>query len=666
MVIAGVTDYSPMRAGAASVVLERPSSASGARTKATGSPPLSVPPPGLVAAEKTPPLESARPLVVNGVEQSAPRVAPPAPPVAPAPPVLHVPAVPLAASAPAGEVAAHLAPVPGVPDAPAGAVPGVPALASASSSLAVSATTGGPPSVVALPSADQSPPVPPPAAPVVPPSRPPSPDRRLSRPHSPAPQQERETSRRRRNSPRCYQQQAQWPTHPGGSGGWRGPPGRGGGGWYRPPVTLADLQREVSREVSRAVPAEKTPPLESARPLVVNGVEPSAPRVAPPAPPVAPAPPVLHVPAVPLAASAPAGEVAAHPAPSLAVSATTGGPPSVVALPSADQSPPVPPPAAPVVPPSRPPSPDRRLSRPHSPAPQQERETSRRRRNSPRCYQQQAQWPTHPGGSGGWRGPPGRGGGGRYRPPVTLADLQREVSREVSRAVRQGRAAPSQSSSRQASPEPVAPRSPVHPVAPPPAVAPLPLVPAPSVPSPSVAAPATSSRLHLPPVPPVTGVEFVAAGSGAAAALYAADESLRFLAAALLPPQTRVPETTLGQLHRLAESLHALLLIQVLAHSSLPAVPPESFRSHLHDPCLDAADQLAELLAPVLAAPAEGGAAAAGQLGEAVRALRRYLHAGSGAAAIGASTLVVRELWRSLTTDAFLSPPCRPSLLTRS
>ncbi|CAI5485177.1 unnamed protein product [Closterium sp. Yama58-4] len=212
-----------------------------------------------------------------------------------------------------------------------------------------------------------------------------------------------------------------------------------------------------------------------------------------------------------------------------------------------------------------------------------------------------------------------------------------------------GRAAPSQSSSLRAAPEHVAPRSPVPPEVPPPAAAPPPLVPAPSAPSPSVAPPAPGSRLHLPPVPPVAGVEFVAAGGGAAAAQYAADESLPFLAAALQPPQTRVPETTLGQLHRLAESLHALLLIQVLAHSSLPAVPPESFRSHLRDPCLDAADQLAVLLAPVLAAPAEGGAAAAGQLGEAVRGLRRHLHAGSGAAAIGASTLVVRELWRSLT-----------------
>ncbi|CAI5493409.1 unnamed protein product [Closterium sp. Naga37s-1] len=169
----------------------------------------------------------------------------------------------------------------------------------------------------------------------------------------------------------------------------------------------------------------------------------------------------------------------------------------------------------------------------------------------------------------------------------------------------------------------------------------------------AVSAPALGSRLHLPPVPPVAGVEFVAAGGGAAAAPYAlhvdAEEPLQFLAEALQPPQTRVPEATLGQLHRLAESLHALLLIQVLAHSSLPVIPPETFRGRQRDTCLDATDQLAVLLAPVLAAPAEGGAAAAGQLDEAVRGLRRHLRTGSGAAAIGASTLVVRELWRSLT-----------------
>ncbi|CAI5492844.1 unnamed protein product [Closterium sp. Naga37s-1] len=413
------------------------------------------------------------------------------------------------------------------------------------------------------------------------------------------------------------------------------------------------------------VDAEKTLPLVSAGPHAVNESAPSAPAVAPPAPTVAPVPPA------PVAApttAAPAGEVAVPPVPvpgapgapvvsvpgelapasassPKAASATTVGPAPMVAPPGANLMAPALPPAVPVGEPSRPPSPDRRLSRPHSPAPQQERESSRRRRNSPRRYQQQAQWPAHPGGNGGWRGPHGRGGGGRYRPLVTMADLQQEVSR----AVREERAAQSQSSSLRAAPAPVAPRPTVLPVVFPPAAPLPPPVAAPSAPSPSVAAPAPGSRLHLPPVPPVAGVEFVAAGGGAAAAQYAAVEPLQFLAEALQPPQTRVPESTLGQLHRLAKSLHALLLIQVLAHSSLPVIPLETFHDRPRETCLDAADQLAALLAPVLAAPAEGGAAAAGQLDEAVRSLRRHLRAGSGAAVIGASTLVVRELWRSLT-----------------
>ncbi|CAI5520086.1 unnamed protein product [Closterium sp. Naga37s-1] len=163
----------------------------------------------------------------------------------------------------------------------------------------------------------------------------------------------------------------------------------------------------------------------------------------------------------------------------------------------------------------------------------------------------------------------------------------------------------------------------------------------------------SGSRLHLPPVPLVAGVEFVAVGGRAVTAggpaPLAVEEPFQFLAQALQPPRARVPEATLGQLFRLAESFHALLLIQVLAHSSLPAAPPELFLDRHRDSCLDAADQLAGLLAPVLAAPAEGGVAAAGPLDEAVRGLRRHLRAGSGAAAIGASTLVVRELWRSLT-----------------
>ncbi|CAI7877303.1 unnamed protein product [Closterium sp. NIES-53] len=230
-----------------------------------------------------------------------------------------------------------------------------------------------------------------------------------------------------------------------------------------------------------------------------------------------------------------------------------------------------------------------------------------------------------------------------------MADLQREVLR----VVREERAAQSQSSSPHALPARGAPRPAALPPNPQPVAAPPPQIQALPAPSPAVSAPAPGSRLHLPPVPPVAGVEFVAAGGGSLAAPFAlpddADEPLQFLAEAPQPPQTRVPEATLGKLHRLADSLHALLLIQVLAHSSLPVIPPETFRGRQCDSCLDAADQLAVLLAPVLAAPVEGGAAAAGQLDEAVRGLRRQLRAGSGAAAIGASTLVVQELWRSLT-----------------
>ncbi|CAI7765459.1 unnamed protein product [Closterium sp. NIES-54] len=352
--------------------------------------------------------------------------------------------------------------------------------------------------------------------------------------------------------------------------------------------------------------------------------------------------PAHLAPAVPPVVSAPAGEAAARSGPVVralvvpsasvpgvpvpvsasspkAASATTDDPAPMDAPPGADPAAPAQPPAAPG--------------------------TSRRRRNSPQRYQQQAHWPAPPGGNGGWRGPYGRGGGGRYRPPVTMADLQREVSR----AVRKERAAQSQSSSLRAAPALEAPRPIEPPVAPPPVAAVLPSVLAPSAPSPPASAPVPGSRLRLPPLPPVAGVEFVVAGGVAGSAQYAADEPLQFLVEALQPPHTRVPQSTLGQLHRLAEILHALLLIQVLAHSSLPVVSPETFRDRPRETCLDAADQLAVLLAPVLAAPAEGGAAAVGQLDEAVRSLKRHLRAGSGAAAIGASTLVVRELWCSLT-----------------
>ncbi|CAI5485677.1 unnamed protein product [Closterium sp. Naga37s-1] len=377
--------------------------------------------------------------------------------------------------------------------------------------------------------------------------------------------------------------------------------------------------------------SEMPPPLAPDAPVAVTALVQSVPVAAPSPPAAAPAPPADSVvPPVP----APAGAVADPPvplhgapaAPSVSAPAdlapASALPPKAASATTADPAPPV--------------------------SPAQERRSSRRRRDSPRRYQQQAHWPAHPGGQGDWRVPRGRGSGGGYRPPVTMANLQREVSR----AVREERAAQSQSSSMRASPAVDAPRLAALPLSPPPVAAPPPPIPVPPAPAPATSAPPSGSRLHLPPVLLVAGVEFVAAGGGSSAQYShhdAADGPLLFLTKALQPPQTRIPEATLGQLHRLAESLHALLLIQVLAHSSLPVIPAETFRGRQRDTCLDAADQLASLLAPVLAAPAEGGAAAAGQLDEAVRGLRRHLRAGSGAAAIGASTLVVRELWRSLT-----------------
>ncbi|CAI5505496.1 unnamed protein product [Closterium sp. Naga37s-1] len=393
--------------------------------------------------------------------------------------------------------------------------------------------------------------------------------------------------------------------------------------------------------------SERTLPHAPADPLVAPEAGPSAPVAVPSAPAAALGPlallvePLASAPAgdgvdppvpVPGAPVAPPASVLGVPAPASAsspkaASATTGGPAPSVAPSAAGQSAPAVTPMASADQPSRPPSPDRRVSRPHSPAAHQERKSSRRRRDSPRRYQQQSHWPAHPGGQGDWRGPRRRGGGGGYRPPVTMADLQREVSR----AVREERAAQSQSSSMRASPAHEAPRQPVLPLSPPLVAAPPPQVHRPTAPAPAASAPAPGSRLHLPPAPPVAGVEFVSAGGGAAATQYshhvAADEPLLFLAEALQPPQTRVPEATLGQLHRLAESLHALLLIQVVAYSSLPVIPTETFRDRPRETCLDAANQLAVLLAPVLAEPAEGGAAAAGQLDEAVRGLRRHLRA---------------------------------------
>ncbi|CAI7886926.1 unnamed protein product [Closterium sp. NIES-53] len=320
-----------------------------------------------------------------------------------------------------------------------------------------------------------------------------------------------------------------------------------------PPSTQADQQA--------CAPSVSPPAAPAALPVVTADVPDSGPPAAAPS-----TPPVGVAPAV----------VADAVTPRPAVCATTAvQPPGTVAVA------PVPPTGQVVPDPQRrPQSPARRPSRPHSPSPRNERETIRRRRDSPRRRQPQAGWPAHRGGRGGWRGGRGYGGGwGGDDAPASIADVRHIVTA----AIRDGRTgSASQGSSLRASPLPEDPHRSVPPV-----VAPVPAESLPAAPTSAPPGHAAGARLRLPRVPPVVGMEFVSAGGGVARAQYpplvavdpalsAVDKALPHLAEGLLPPYVRVPEATLGQLWWLSESLRAILLVQVLAHASLPSLPPES------------------------------------------------------------------------------------------
>ncbi|CAI5507404.1 unnamed protein product [Closterium sp. Naga37s-1] len=339
--------------------------------------------------------------------------------------------------------------------------------------------------------------------------------------------------------------------------------------------------------------------------IPVNPAAPSAvadPGVASPVPELPAASPAVDVPV--------ALDVAVGSSP-MAVSATTGGPGPFVAPAGAVQAAPI---AAPVGQQL-----GQRSSRPHSPAPREERESLRRRRDSPRRNCSQANWHAQRGGRGGWAGGRGYGGGVAYVQPISLADVQRVVSA----AIREKRAV------QRLAPAPAAPPPATRHVAaapPPQAVAPAPLVPALTPSVPAASATARDRRLRLPWVPPVAGLEFVTAAGGAVTAQYPP-----------LLPADPVPPS----------ALDAPIL------PTLPGPPRMAEGNSLdggpRDECLDAADRLVELLAPVLAAPTRGVIAGVGQLGTAVRGLKRVLRAGTGDEVIGASAAVVRELHRSQT-----------------
>ncbi|CAI7854342.1 unnamed protein product [Closterium sp. NIES-53] len=232
-----------------------------------------------------------------------------------------------------------------------------------------------------------------------------------------------------------------------------------------------------------------------------------------------------------------------------------------------------------------------------------------------------------------------------YDWPVSMADLQRAVSAAV-REERNGQASQSnlpRVAPTHASLPPAAPYAPAPPL-------PQSAVPPPHAPAASAAA--LGNRMRLPWVPPVAGMEFVNAAGGPVTGQYPS-----LLPVALAPPSAAlpqqwlvgpspsavVPEASLGQLWCLLEGLRAVHLIQVYGHAALAqGVPLES--GH-RDECLDAADWLGELLAPVLAAPARGGVAGVGQLGTAVRGLRQFLRAGTAVDLIGATTVVFLPLF---------------------
>ncbi|CAI5496116.1 unnamed protein product [Closterium sp. Naga37s-1] len=380
------------------------------------------------------------------------------------------------------------------------------------------------------------------------------------------------------------------------------------------------------------LPAPSALVAEPGHPAPVAGPAPGAPD--PPVVPVNPA--ALPAVVVPVATDAAVGSSP------MAVSATTGGQGPTVAPAGAVQ--PV------LVAASAGHQQGQRSSRPHSPAPREERESSRRRRDSPRRNRSQANWHAQHGGRGGWAGGRGYGGGSAYVQPISLADVQRVVSV----AIREERAV------QRRAPAPAAPPPAVPPVAAAPprqAVAPVPLAPAPAPSVPAASAPARDRRLRLPWVPPVAGLEFVTAAGGAVTAQYppllpadpappsALDAPLPTLPGP--PRMAEVPEASLAQLWRLCEALCAVHLIQVYGHAAL--FQGNSLDGGPRDECLDAADRLAEILAPVLAAPARGVIAGVGQLGTAVRGLKRVLRAGTGDEVIGASAAVVRELHRSQT-----------------
>ncbi|CAI5486630.1 unnamed protein product [Closterium sp. Naga37s-1] len=221
--------------------------------------------------------------------------------------------------------------------------------------------------------------------------------------------------------------------------------------------------------------------------------------------------------------------------------------------------------------------------------------TSHRGRGSLRHRPSPSYRSAHRGGRGGWRGGPGRGLDSAAEVQQLHADLPWMFAAAMHSA-QMGSSNPMGSQAPMAAasvPAPVVERAPAAPPAALPAFAP------------AFKRMAVHPYPVLPWVPPVVGMEFVGAGGGAGRAPFVPSRRIADFAPADPAPRCNLAEGTFPR-------------------------------------------QLAALVVPLLAAPARGGAAV-GQMDEAVRVLRGHLRAGHGAEVIGASIMVLRPLWRTLT-----------------
>ncbi|CAI5503475.1 unnamed protein product [Closterium sp. Naga37s-1] len=288
-----------------------------------------------------------------------------------------------------------------------------------------------------------------------------------------------------------------------------------------------------------------------------------------------------------------------------------------------------------------------------------------RGRGSPRRRPSSSYRSAHRGGRGGWWGGHGRGRGG----PSEMQQLREDFPGMLAAAMRNAlNGAPNLGSS----PAPAAPAPapvPVNaqvPAAPLAASAPhesaYPRAPAPGGDRapPAYVRPVSASQYPpLPWIPPLPDTGFVGAGGGAARGAFVPPRRFAEAPSVQPPPPlpvppaalrtgvAQVPTATLAQLWRLVECQQALTLILVNAHFAILQSPGSTLDREARGDCLAAAAQLAFLLLPLLGAPAMGGVAVS-ELNGTVQGLTAHLQAGGGIEAVGATALVVQQLWRTM------------------